>query len=362
MIRKLLKSIAEIVTLLIIICHTIAWIAPIINPNTTVIAALFGILTPLWLVLMIAACCFWIIRTKWLFATIVAAIIAISFPSWRKTVTIHTTASAPENCDTIKLLTYNTQRFGSEKNFMSIINFLEEENADIVCLQEFGYYKSDKFNQDIILKELDRLYPYRHIWYKNQSKRSNNGLITLSKFPIVKKQKIEYNSRYNISIYSDILFGSDTLRIINNHLESNKLNKEDKAIATMVSENFESEQFTETSMSIVRKMRRAIIYRAQQADAIAEVIKNSNHKTIVMGDFNDVTQSYTYHTIAGEMKDIYIESGSLLYYWTFNQNLLYFAIDHILIDQTFYPINAKISKIDYSDHYPLSGKIAIPKK
>mgnify|MGYP003290206309 CR=1 FL=1 len=170
---------------------------------------------------------------------IITAIMAITFVQWRNVVSVNFTTTIPQK-DKIKILTFNTHIFNNQNDngFEKIAKFIKECDADIVCLQEFGHYHRYGASKQEILKFFDSIYPYRHIWFKNQNKWGENGLATFSRYPIVKKKKIEYQSADNISIYSDIIIEGDTIRVINNHLESNKLNKEDRQFAEkLIDEN-----------------------------------------------------------------------------------------------------------------------------
>lgn len=357
MLHKLIKNIALIITFIIVACYIAALVAPYIPPNRFIWTAYFGMVIPLWLFLLCCTAIFWLWRQKWIISIMLILLISLSFSSWRNTVVLNESTNT-ESVDTLRLMTYNIHMFDYYKKFDEIIEVIKQSDADIVCLQEFGYYTKYKISKDKLFSIIDEMYPYRHIWYKNQSSRSHNGLITLSKYPIINKKKIEYQTKHNISIYTDIKIGDDTIRVINNHLESNKLSSKDREIASLLTEDFDSDTFLSRSKSVQDKLGYALQYRAQQAQVIRKTINESPYKTIVMGDFNDVPQSYVYHKIKGDMKSCYVESGNWLYYWTYNQKGFYFAIDHILVDKSFTPLNTEIIKVKHSDHYPVVSTIA----
>ncbi len=357
MFHKLIKNIALIITFIIVACYIAALLAPYIPPNKFIWTAYFGMVIPLWLVLLCFISIFWIWRQKWIISITLILLISLSFSSWRNSVVFNKTTKI-ESGDTLRLMTYNIHTFDYYKKFDEIIEVIKQSDADIICLQEFGYYTKYKIGKQKLFSIIDEMYPYRHIWYKNQSSRSNNGLITLSRYPIINKKKIEYQTKYNISIYSDIKIGDDTIRVINNHLESNKLNNSDKEITKFLTEEFDSDKFLSKSKAVQNKLGYALQYRAQQAQVIRQTINESPYRTIVMGDFNDVPQSYVYNKIKGDMKSCYVESGNWLYYWTYNQKGFYFAIDHILVDKSFTPIDTEIIKVKHSDHYPVLSTIA----
>ncbi len=261
---------------------------------------------------------------------------------------------ASEESD-IVLLTYNIALFNFNTKTNAILNEILLADADIVCLQEFGFFrKNDKRNH--VFATLGKKYPYKHVWYKNQFYSAETGVCTLSKFPIVNKKKILYDSENNISIYSDIVIGQDTIRVMNNHLESNKLSDKER-------ENFSKIEANKETLTLMEKIFHKYSFanqtRAEQAKVLAKERENSPYKTIICGDFNDVAMSYVYETISGDMKDIYIETRTGTDY-TFSEGFLRSHIDHILIDPSFSPKRCEIKhNSNLSDHSMLVGRFSI---
>ena len=292
---------------------------------------------------------------------------ALTFEQWRNVITINkpfqSQRSIINSQQPIKVLTFNTHIFNNHKDnsFEKFSEFIKECDADIVCLQEFGYYHRYGASKQEILKFFDSIYPYRHLWFKNQNKWGENGLATFSRYPIIKKKKIEYQSADNISIYSDIVIDEDTIRIINNHLESNKLNQEDRKIAKKIMANGNSRQEKiDAGLKVGSRLVAGAKNRVQQVDAVRNAIENTKHETIVLGDFNDVPLSYTYNKICGDLQDAYALGGNWGYHWTYNKSAMLFAIDHILVDEDFEVVNSKVHReMKISDHYPLSCTIQI---
>lgn len=292
-----------------------------------------------------------------------ALLLIISFPAIRRSIVIHTSTNEPANgAKEISILTYNIEIFNSYKNVEPILALIREESPDILCMQEFGHYYNNRPIVNGIQASLDSIYPYRHLWYKNQIAGNESGLVLYSKYPIVNKQKLEYESAHNISVYSDIVVDGDTIRIINNHLESNRLSPTEREISHNPTD-------TSTMKSIFRKIVASSRIRADQADSIGALIEKTNYPLIVVGDFNDVPQSYTYRHILysenglGEsLHDAYADAGKLGMYHTYNQHHFDVAIDHVLYSEPFRAIEAKIIKVDYSDHYPVKATLVLKKK
>ena len=119
----------------------------------------------------------------------------------------------------IKVLTYNVGRYSAggrkvthNESISGIKRYISEQDADIVCLQEFA------------VKDMNALspyipeYPYRakHLFKGNRY----FGNITLSKYPILKSRTLTFPDSRNLSLVTDIDVNGRTIRVYNCHLES----------------------------------------------------------------------------------------------------------------------------------------------
>jgi len=333
---------------------------PLYHPNmlspTTLIFPFVVIANVMMMVMLLLARCF-------KSAIAMALLLAISFPASRRSIVIHTAPDVVgEEERELTILTYNIHVFNNYKSVDQILGIVREKSPDILCMQEFGHYYNNRAVANKILASLDSIYPYRHLWYKNQVAGNESGLVLYSKYPIINKQKLNYESKHNISVYSDIVVDRDTIRIINNHLESNKLSNTEREIAANPTD-------TSRMKSIYHKMIASSHIRASQADSIAALIEETRYPVIVVGDFNDIPQSYTYRHILfsknehGEsLHDAYADAGPLGLYHTFNQYHMNVAIDHILYTKPIRAVSAEIIKVNFSDHYPIMARLAIKKR
>ena len=111
-----------------------------------------------------------------------------------------------------------------------VLEYIRASNADIVCLQEHNVSSTAKIHLNA--KEVEKgmkAYPYRHI-QRVGKEISNNRIAIYSKYPILSARGLQYESSYNGSAIYELKVNEDTITLINNHLESNKLTKEDKVI------------------------------------------------------------------------------------------------------------------------------------
>ena len=175
-----------------------------------------------------------------------------------------------------------------------------------------------------------------------------------SKYPVLSVRQLKYQSDYNGSFVYELKIGKDTVTIINNHLESNKLTKQDKVVYEDILSAPEREKVESGLRLLLGKLAEASAIRAPQADAIAQAVKQSRHPSVIVcGDFNDTPISYTHRVAGRDLNDAFTQSGQGLGI-SYNQNKFYFRIDHILTSKNLQTYNCTVDKsIKDSDHYPI---------
>lgn len=229
----------------------------------------------------------------------------------------------------------------------SVLEYLRNSNADIICLQE--YILSNRLAK----KDVDyalRNYPYKH-YYKLTGA---NGLGCYSRYPILSAHPVEYDSRNNGSVAYTINVKGDTLLVVNNHLESNKLTEKDKAVYREMIKDPDKVKVSEGARILIGKLAEASAIRASQADSIAKLVAGfRGGGVIVCGDFNDSPLSYAHRVIGKELDDAFVQSGNG-FGISYNQNHFYFRIDHILLSKNLESYQCTVDKtIKSSDHYPI---------
>jgi len=336
-----------------------------ISPEKFVVLAYFALVTPIVLFFNVVFVVFWIVFRKWYFLFSIALLI-FSYPKIKVVFPVNFNSEKKEISTTdFTLMTYNTWYFGGVKKHTNesankVVQHLLDSDADIICMQEFVVTTNYLTEKDIF--EIFKKYPYKHIYYKNERSYQKSGVATFSKYPIIKKGIIDIPSEINSTIFSDIVIGKDTIRLINCHLESNKLTEKDKAMPLELRKNFGIENLSNVTQHLSRKLGNAYKMRAKQADIVAEQIEKSPYKTIVCGDFNDVPLSYSYTKIKGnDMQDTF-ETLGFGFGNTFHEGFYNFRIDYILCDQNFIPLQFAREKVNYSDHYPLTCRLKIKKQ
>lgn len=311
--------------------------SPYISPAEHAIWACSGLLFPFFFLLNFAFLLLWLIARRW-FAILPLLTLLVC---WNATWTYCPVNKPLEpQKRTLKLLTYNVFNFSGGKD--SILTYLNKSKADIICLQEC--------TQDKQIKESLSSYPY----YKHLALAGESGIACFSRFPILSAERIPYESMNNGSMLYRLRVEDDTLIVINNHLESNKLNSEDKEIYNHLLKSPNQQNVEEGGKLLLHKLADAVKIRAVQADSIAAFIsRNSSPFMLVCGDFNDSPISYAHRVIGQGLQDAYAEGGRGLGI-SYNRDHFYFRIDHIFAGNAFRVLQCKVDRsIIASDHYPV---------
>jgi endonuclease/exonuclease/phosphatase family metal-dependent hydrolase len=358
---KFTDRIVLILNILGAVAMLLAYLAPVVNPARVVLPALFGLAYPYLLMLNVAFLCFWLIRLK---KEILISVIVILF-GWNhlnNLIPLNLRPSEiPVNASQdrfMKTLSYNVRGFDiylwnkEPEAKKEIFEFLKKEEPQLVCLQE--YYTSSKSGQTHtdICNQLKNL-PYNAVYYTaDHTNRNGFGIATFSKYPIIKKSRIPFNSSLNAAMYTDILFRTDTIRVFNIHLQSISFQEDDYAFMDTARLKYSNEQMNEIK-AIGSRLKTAFSLRAEQSQIIANYIKESPYPVIVMGDFNDTPQSYAYRKIKKGLQDAFRKSGRG-FGNTYAGELPSFRIDYIMYSPPLLSSDFKRVKTDHSDHFPIS--------
>ena len=339
-----------------------------ISPEQSTLSVFFGLLFPVFLLLNIGFSVFWIFnKNKWYTLLPVSAMILCGSSIHNFCpVNIWNTQTEKEET-TVSILSYNVHYFDnykahSEKSPNEIIDYIKKQDADIVCLQEFGVFKKeDGFITEQQIRKALPQYKYYHCSPKSEWPKAKIGMACLSKYPITKVREVELSRKtYNGSSLYEINIKGEKIALLNNHLESNRFTETEKKMYRNTIKNLDLDHIDSVKQQLMPKLGKAAKTRAQQADHLAKIIAEYGDKIIVCGDFNDTPMSYIYHTIRGNMKDAYVEIGFGPGI-TYHENGFWFRIDHLLYGNAFRAIDARIGNEKYSDHYPLHVTLSIKK-
>ena len=322
-----------------------------LDPIAHPVLACAGMVFPIFLVANLVVLLLWLM-VKWRRVWIPIAAFVLAFPSIRIFMPLHTSSETPEGC--IKVLSYNVAAYGGNYRYNqamdTIFGYLKQQKADIVCFQED---MTVKFNP---VEHFPELYPYNDtVHVTPPGYPLINAVGIHSRFPIIRRERISYESLANGSVAFFLQIGADTVIVVNNHLESTHLSTDDRQrYKAMMRGDMDRASTKEETRLILDKLSKAMAQRAEQAKAVSRYIEqHRGYPLIVCGDFNDTPISYVRRTIAQGLTDCYVDTGNGLGL-SYNQRGFNFRIDHIMCSSHFKPYNCYVDdKMDASDHYPI---------
>ena len=334
--RKLFINLFWTINIIAALAIVAAYIAPFINPNHWNIVAYFGIGFPVLLYINTFFVIFWIfVKRKYMLLSLL--LILLGLPTISRHLQIF-----PKRTETkkgIKIISYNVRNFqqlGSKnKNstIESIANLISGQTPDIVCFQEFPKTKTPKgiINLDM-------------------TAYGQGGNIIFTKLKVVNQGNILSEKDNKFGIYADVLFGNDTIRVINIQLLSYSISKELEFY-----ENTDKVNRKRFLFSVASKLNKGFTRRVHETQKLTKAISHSPYPIILCGDFNDPPASFTYQKIISTgLKDAFVESGSgygNTYYWSFPK----IRIDYIMTSKKFDIYNYNVLHTNLSDHYPIEA-------
>jgi endonuclease/exonuclease/phosphatase family metal-dependent hydrolase len=342
----------------VIVALLLSIIAKYISPQLFWLIAFFGLAFPFIAIANFLFIIYWILIGK---RTAIFSILAllIALPTSFRFVQISSSSTMGAN---LKVSSYNSMLFDlynwkkNKDSRSQILTGLAEMNSDILCLQEFytSEEKNDFHNTDTLTKLLNL--NYHQVEYTSTLRNTDHwGMAIFSKYPIINKGKILFNTRSNnLCIYSDLVIGKDTVRVYNIHLQSISFSKSDtKFINAVVSEE-DAKDEVENGKNILRRIKRAFVKRAEQVQMVKASLANCKYKIILCGDFNDTPASYAYQQLRSDLKDSFVEKG-LGFGRTYAGAWPQFRIDYILHSPNIKCRQFKRQAETITDHFPITA-------
>lgn len=345
-----LKKSGLIINVFVAAFLLLAYIGCFVPPDAFWPFAFFGLTYPFLLIVNLFFLFFWLIqRSRNFILSMVVILLGIGhfndlvqFNSYKK-----------GKGDGIKILSYNVNYFAYNRkkkpsNSTDLIQYLKNSSADIICLQEVTIAKTGKFSAKNLQQALPGIKHYQlahSVWF--------GGPVTFSRYPIINYGEIRFANTSNMVLFSDIKISSSrTIRVYNCHLQSFQIRPDDYTVIENPTSGSNKLKLREI-LELGHKLVNAFTSRAAQARAVAKHIKSSPHPVVVCGDFNDTPWSYTYHTLADNLEDSFVESGFGISN-TYNGKLPSFRIDFLLHSDSYRSHSYKRDRVHYSDHFPIS--------
>ncbi|MBI5859135.1 MAG: endonuclease/exonuclease/phosphatase family protein [Sphingobacteriales bacterium] len=358
--------------LIVVFFFLLSCLVPFLHPQKWWFISFLGLAFPFLMVVVIFYLIGWLIILKPRFALISGIALVLSIKSFTVFFAFHRPASFNYKKDPshLRILTWNVARFiemkvnhnkGSQVR-MTMFDLIKEQNADVLCLQEFHTANKARpeFYDNIEPIQRDLGYPYYYFSFDTDGDNLFYSSIIFSRYPIIDSGMIRYPrpSLPDVLLHADLKVNNDTIRVYTTHLQSLQFKKEDYRRLNKI-ENVE-DSLLYNSRNILSKIKKGFTYRSLQADMAHEVMGNSPHPTLLCADLNDVPTSYTYFTVRGDMQDAFLKKGFGIGR-TFTGLSPTLRIDYIFADSHFKikQFNRITKKL--SDHYMLVCDVQLKK-
>jgi len=224
----------------------------------------------------------------------------------------------------------------------TILEFINNENPDILCIQEFSN------SADIDLK----VYPYKYVLMEGEQIKTGQAIF--SKFPIIDQGHIVFPHSNNNVVYADIKKGKDIIRVYNMHLQSIKISPE----VGEISENIDVID-QQKSKFLYSRISKAFKQQQEQGAIFKEHEKDCKYPIIICGDMNNSAFSYVYRSIKGKLKDSFEEAGKG-FGATYKFKYYPARIDYIFADESMEVKQFEsFSEFQNSDHFPIMAKLSM---
>ncbi len=345
-IRSILVQIftgANIATILLLwLCCSFTYLHPETYPRLGVITLAF----PGFLLVNVLFVLFWLIfKVKRIWIPIVGLLACSSFI--RDYFPVNFPSHLP-NDSILNILSYNTHDYGGPEANLddgsnAVFSFLTNSEADIICLQES--FNKSSLTDSFVAKG------YEYI--------SIREFTIYSRFPILSGDTLALQGQRCHALQAFLQAGTDTIMLINLHLQSNLLSPKMKDAYREALKKHEADSMRKELAPIFEYLSNASPSRAAQADTISTIIESwLPRPVIVCGDFNDTPVSYTHRILTRHLTSAYRDSGNGLGF-TFHEKGFPIRIDHILFSSSYWQshethVNRSIS---YSDHFPIQTKL-----
>ena len=364
-----LSSLMKALTFICLGCMLLTYLCPFVHPSDLWIIPFFGLAYPVILLFTLLFLVYWIFM-KSRMAILIALVLFFGGKLHFRTVSMPFGTEEyieNESLPALKITSYNVRLFdlyewsdaGKYVNRNLIFKYLQNQNSDIVCFQEFYHQdRPTKFPTRDTLKGLLQT-SFCHEKYSHKLEgRQNFGIAMLSKYPMISRGDIVFEDPLNIDnnycIFADIVKGKDTFRVYNVHLQSIKFKKDEYQVFSDSVHKIKEKK--STAQLLLEKLRIAYPKRSEQARLVVEHMQQSPFPIIICGDFNDTPMSYTYNIFNGLYTDAFRNSSSGLGV-TYAGKVPAGRIDYIFHTKNLHSGNFEIQQEVYSDHRAITCKI-----
>ena len=265
--------------------------------------------------------------------------------------------------DMVTVMSYNVRGFHgrddnwqqTDSNAHEFLALVKQYQPDVMCLQEYAVPGKFALNDSLVLMG------YNHYYGTSGSHNIPSGSVVYSRLPITYVNRLD-----NEKLLVDLLKENQKFRVCCVHMDSYEFNKDDREEL----ERLRHGEVQESSRRTFGKVRGTILsHEAEWSQILQPVVQEHSVPLLLVGDLNEIPNSWLCAQIRKELKDSYCEKGTGLGI-TYNDGqkrllpsgpewLLQFRIDAVFHSDDIRTLSHKRIKTDLSDHYPLLVAVEI---
>ncbi|WP_044005162.1 endonuclease/exonuclease/phosphatase family protein [Hymenobacter swuensis] len=346
-------------------------------PAYTFWPAIFGALTlPVALALNLLLIGYWLLR-RWPVALLPLALAVLTWPHFQRGLALHPLRVAPQAAGgasgpIVKVLSANVRIFNvypqlrneGLQSSRAMIQWLQENPADILCLQEFYNEPAGTRSRDgQVFRSIEKIGrdAGREAFLSKtltNSAGAEFGMAMFSRFPIVNKGTIHFGKlTQNHAMWADVQLPSrDTIRVYSFHLQSMSMDEKD------IVDSYSSKAgLKQKGVGLLRRFKRGAIARHWQVDTLVRRFERCRYPILLCADLNDVPYSYSYDQLADHFQNAWATVGNGVGS-TYNGRLPFVRIDNQFASPRFTVNDFWVHyEIPYSDHFPTTATYQLQK-
>lgn len=231
----------------------------------------------------------------------------------------------------------------------ALVKMISEVDADVLCIQEFPRElgSTPEISKKILANSSFDY--YNHL--------DNSDLVIFSRYPLVVEGGVLFSNKVNGYQVVEVRMPSrQKIKVINTHLASNEVSVIAEKIAS--EPEMKEEDRLKSVFGMLGQYGKSAKARVRQTEKILAEMGNDPKGTIVVGDFNEIPQSYIYRQISKKLKDTFVEGGKGLGF-SYNGKIPGLRIDYIFCSADMGVASCKVLPSDFSDHKMIIAKLTL---
>lgn len=356
---KMLVFIFAVMAVLGLVAMALSVANAYINPQHFIWTTVFGL--AFWEILIFNVVVFLFLLLLWsnkIWISVAALLIAI--PGVAKSFSF---GSKKEADSSIRVMSYNVHMFKhidgeteKEQFTNQLMDMVREKSPDILCCQEFGYFKKGMTRPQGIEFFAENV-GFQYVYFNRKNNYAGN--VIFSKYQIAKvSEDFGFGKENTYGVMVSVDAGEKgKFYVANVHLLSYRIS--DDEIDILVNSTERPNNLDTIGKTVLHKLSYAFQRRSDELKNVLEGMPPVDAPIIVCGDFNEPPLSYNYRQM---QKAGFVDTFTKVGFGikpTYAGKLPLLRIDYVWANDGIKPLDFERYKYKASDHYPIILDFAI---